>query len=663
MTKLKVPAFIIAFTIFSTCFCAVNAAGKSDGWSIKCFGEAAESGYAEVVGDETLIYDGELTLKMSYKASAVNENNYIEVKNMLNKDMPSGRYTLKFYNKANFAPTTQISVSDAVICGVNDMTSKAVDAPSGVSGWKEYTYTFDYVQQEESFLAFRVYSRTTSQLIDNVSITEEGSNYNYVSDGGFEDYYNSTEPEEYDTTDYRPTCIMAAESDGMVVLNWRNPVTKELKKIAVYDITDGKEKLLGDDVTHESGQTVWYKIEGLETGKKYQYKIVFSFDKKEDAIYFLSASPKQTSSYNMKGWSFYSNRSGAAGYCPGSVKLDYNEAHSGNASVKIMSNIDNSLPEFKSNIYVDFTHQIPMVSGTKYKISFWVKRNNVQRAVQAHMSWANFDDQKLTFDDMKGSGDWEKREYTYVYSDKNTITFLMDGMCEGLWFDDITVFELDDEGNNLGENLLPEGDFESIYSDKTESVSNLTATAQIGGAKLSWKNPSKNYNGMEIYQEVFGKYEYRGTINAGTEEINISGLNNGTSYKYKLVPFNNDGFYGEESEISFTTVMPKYEIAESILYKDGVKTEALSGSGKYSIALPIKNNLYEDGLKCVQLAAVYKNNTLEKLYSSEMTIPQNGKENVVTEFEIPEGEGYCVQIFVIDSRNEWNTLCPMVNYN
>lgn len=666
--KFKIQAFVLGLIFLIQGFGCVSVnAGSVEGWTISYHGSQNSDRtrfYAELT--DKYKYNGEKSMQIRYPAADKTEEDYVEIKNPLKSVMQTGRYTLKFYNKGSESPFTEIYAGAQKKITFAEMTKTAAEAPSGEKSWSEYSITFDYTQQEESFLSFRFYSRVTSEVIDDVSLTAEGSDKNLVCDSGFEEFYEDIPEEEYDREDYRPRCLMLSPADGAIILNWRNPASAELDGVKIYDITGGKEKLLSDSESKTPSETVWYKISDLINDEKYQYKIVFSFKTKPDSIYFMGGSPSSGGDYSIGSWNVHAQKSGAAGYCPGEIVLDRGEGHESNTSVRFTANIDRTIDEFKSNIYVNLTRVMNMETGKKYRFSFWIKRRNVQRDMQAHMSWKPFDNQGLSFSDMQGTKDWEYREYDYTFDEKNTLVFLMDGMCEAFWIDDINCYELDENGSVTENNLISDGDFEKIASETVGEITQVEGKSSARSAEITWQLPKKNYAGAYIYQKVFDEYEYRGILASDVSSVSVEGLEIDKEYNFKIVPFNSEGYEGEAAEISITTLIPDFEISDIQLYKDGSAVSGISGAGEYSVSVPVKNYVFEDGFGYEQLVAVYKGDILEKLYSTAPIIEKKGINapftKTVTEFSIPEGEGFNVQVFILDSRKDLNVLRPAVFY-
>ncbi len=654
--------------IFGTTAANVLAA---DGYTVSYYGTAEEGKTRLVEQSADYAYEGEYSLLVKYPSSSgyqKNTENYIEVKIPLTAEMSTGSYTLSLYNKGVAATFTEFSVSDYEIFGFSDMTKTDATAPSGESGWKNYSVTFAYEEQAEDFVALRFYGKTSTAAIDNISLVAEGSSQNLISDGGFEELVEQPE-EAWDTTAYRPVNIMSIPYVGAIALSWANPSSDTLEKISVYDITDGEEILLADNFTVAASKLVNYEIKGLED-KTYQFKIVFEYSDKEDFVYFLSDKPaakgSMSNAITLGKWTLSQALHRKAGYSPIEASMDYDVKYGDSgSSLKIASNIDRSRSDMNGNTYINIYTDLPLETGKKYSISFMRKSLNVSHTPQANMNGTVFDGESLTLP-YTGTCDWKQESYTYTCTGVVRLRFLMEGRCEALWIDDIEVYELDSSGQRVGENLLPDGSLDNLASEEVGVLSDVDAEAEKESITLSWSAPSKNCSEIRLYEKKFDEYEYRGTLTAAAGEVMITNLEQDKEYTYKLCPVNADGFEGDGEEITAKTILPDYEVFETELYKESAMLEALSGSGSYKAVAYVKNNSVDAGINAELMAAVYKDGVMEALYSQDKLVAKTNKnkpaEQISVSFELPEGSGYHVEMFLVDARESLDILYPCKLY-
>ena len=657
--NMKISA-VLLISLIIQCFGTVWTSASYEGWKINYVGEDNTDRTrwcAEIIYNHK--YDGNAAMMVKYPGSQKNENVYCEIKNNISA-MESGNYTLSFYNKGTASIYTEICVGNKVF-GYADMESESVTAPSGDGTWKKYSVTFDYEEQQENYIAFKFYAGTPGTAIDDVSIVKTGETENRVSDSSFELFEESDDENEYDTKDYQITRLQVTPAAGKLALSWVNPAVTELTAVNIYNITDGKNELIASNIDSTPSKLIVHSIEGLANGQNYMYKIVFSFRTKADYNYFVCGTPAADKNRSLGGWDLY-KAVGDVGFCPGRVQIDRNEAYEGKASLKFASNIDRSQTIFQSKIYMAACSAITsMEKGKKYRIGFWVKGKNVLRAPQMHMSWVNFDGvTPPLFEDLTGTYDWKHCEYDYTYDSKNIIYIILDGEAEGLWYDNLTCYELDENGEPTGDNLMQSGDFENLISDDVAEIKNLTATPGSGSVDLAWEAFGGSYAGANLYQLVFGKYEYRGTVGSETSSMHLPGLIKDKEYEFKIVPFNDAGLEGDGQSVSTKTLLPDYEFGDAVLMKNDVAVSSVNGAGSYKVILPAKNNTINDGFIFEQIVAVYKDNILTGVYSTQKNLTKSKKSaelsKISTEFDIEDDSAYRIEFHVIDSRDKLNVL-------
>jgi len=680
-------AILLVLTFLLQCLGLPTVTAQNNGWTVTYFGDYTEESVRDSFsGELSTKYkaEGTQSLLVKCRTSEKKEGSYIEVKNPLTKELESGKYNLSLYVKISGEIDGRILFGDSEIDISEDVT-KTETTVTGEKNWKIYSVEIDYTKTDDNFLRLIFEDYIKSAYLDNVVLTAEGSDENLVVDPGFEGEIttegttgsggddsgntggDNTNPDDgtdtgggnlddgkpYDTNPYQPVSIMSSGYKSGVLLTWKNPSTATLTDIKVYDITSGEEVLLSDDIPTNPSKVIYFKHECTgETPN--QYKVVFSYSDKEDRIYWLSEFPGDKGAQMSGGWSLREYMDGAAKYCPADVYIDTTTGYESGASLKIVSNIDRSISELQSNIYVLVVRTTKMEAGKKYYISFMVKGENVVNAPQAHMNFVKFEDSANTVSGVTGTTDWTKKEHTYVYTKQNALTVLVEGMCGGLWFDNFECYELDANGEKVGENLISDGDFDSIISRTTGKITDLKAEPGIGSVNVSFKKPVEKYNGANIYQKVYDNYEYRGTISANIDNLNITGLQENKEYTFKIVPFNSDRCEGEANEFTVKTILRDYDITEPVCYKGNTKVTALSGNGEYKLVTKAKNNLLDTNLEYEQLVGIYEGNTLVKVYSTKQSLAKTEQNapytDTETTFTVPDGENVNVKIFVVEKR-------------
>lgn len=668
--KNKIKAIFIAITILIQCNFSISYASDETMWKITRYGDTNISDtdfYGQITNDSK--YDGDYAFKGRYYVSKATEGNYIELKNSLKENLPSGRYELIFYGKltGNMPDTSIVSVSGAEYL-MKTFESESVVAPSGEEGWKKYSLQFDYEESTQSYVSFQFHSRLHYQWIDCVSLKKIGENKNYIDDGDFENYTPS--PDVYDTAPYQALNIIKSPAgSGALALSWINPTSRSLEKVKLYDITDGKETLLTDTISAVSGKMAYHKVVGLEDGE-YKYRLEFHFSDVEPVIYYLNASPSNDTEFSIGGWNIRKWKGGTAGFVPAEAKIDTTESKSGNASLKIESNIDGSQSGFASNIYLMLYYSgLGMTAGKTYRISFWSKCKNATGGVNVHMNFSADNPMEKTEGGVfTGTTDWEYNEYIYKSKGNQFFGVNIARLAEAIWLDDFEAYELDEDGNPIDENnnmFKTIGGFENVVTGKVAKLSNVIVEPSARRADISWEISAGEIDGIALYQKMFDNFEYRGALGAETTNLVMTGLVNGNEYTFRLVPYNASGLEGVNKEFTFTVPVPDYEVLEG---ESNVVRSALGQveAGNYMITVPVKNTRIDGGLPYEQIIAVYKDDMLVGVYSTEMLVAKTGRKAdptyVETMFTVHETGEYTIKLFGINNRTDLNLYFKPVEY-
>lgn len=648
----KIFLVILALTVLLPS--AVVYAEGADDWEINYVGaEKEEKRYAEFDYDNKT--GGEASIKVVYDVKPKDETKYLELKNPLSGEMKSGSYTLSFMGLGSLSSYTEISVSDVnIFSHKNDMTAEVQD-----NGWTKFSVTFDYTQQENNFVAFRFYRSIAGLYIDDVALTVSGSDENLIVNGGFEGSGDSVQEDiPYDTTGYRPKNVLCSPGNGMIDINWRNPSTDELVDVKLYDITDG-EVLLSDDISTIPNAIINYPITEVGDGTRY-YKIVFTYRTKPEFTYYTGGAAASGLDSYIDTWKIRRIRSAETSYCPAEAVVDSDVARTGNASLKLVSNIDRTLANLQKSTYIGVQFEAPLKAGKKFRIKFCGKSKNADyqllTVTMQGSSWKS----RYTTDIFKGTtDDWVEYSFDHESIGEDGLFLVYEGGCEGLWLDDFEIYEIDGSGEIVSGNLLTDGGFENLVK-KNDILPGLDAEEGVGEVKLAWSKIPSDCENVNLYVKTFENWDLVANVPKGMGEITLSNLKKGAEYLFRIVPEYKYGYEGNGTEVSVTTVLPEFEIFDSVLTKNGEEVNEADGAGDYVLTTKLKNNLIEDGVQTEHFVAVYNDKEELVIFKSAKNLiaktAVSAKPVTITEsFELPEGE-YRVEVFVLDSRSNLNIL-------
>ncbi|MBQ6907956.1 MAG: hypothetical protein IJQ28_06215, partial [Clostridia bacterium] len=231
------------------------------------------------------------------------------------------------------------------------------------NGWKRYTFSNIPYNGSGSHFRIKIVEQCTDIYIDNVSLKLHDDTEELIIDGGFENTDFVETEDVGNQAQYAPQNFIATQLAEHIVLSWRNPENTNLSKISLYDITDGEEVLLKNNFATTANTHINYDVKGLEEGSKHTYKLVCDFGPSTSTESILSAIASSKRDPSPFGVTVRGNH-------PGTSYYDHSDAHSGTASVRLISNLQSWT---SNNFVMAQTPTIAFNSGSEYEISVWVK--------------------------------------------------------------------------------------------------------------------------------------------------------------------------------------------------------------------------------------------------------------------------------------------------
>lgn len=195
------------------------------------------------------------------------------------------------------------------------------------------------------------------------------------------------------------------------------------------------------------------------------------------------------------GWNFGTNGGAVIEY-----KLDTSIKFDGESSLKVANKTPAS-----NNVFVHFNTSIPVEKGKSYKYGFMAKAEGADR-ITCCMDWGP----RTSLTQMGSDYNWSSYEIKYTHekdTDAVTLRFLLDGITKGLWIDNAFCYELDENGNKVGENLIKNGTFERFAPsalNRTFSEKDLqTNITEVGHMPLQYIS-EKTTDGMYDWKDING---------------------------------------------------------------------------------------------------------------------------------------------------------------
>lgn len=629
-----------------------------DSWTISYEGTDAdninrENNFAELTDEHC--YEGEYALYIKCPDGLGNAS--IVVKNKINEELPAGVYEMSFYAKGSFSSKyAKAGLGDSLQYNIKSDFTVSSESYEGADGknWKKYTKSVEYNGGSDE-LCFVFEGYTTGWVIDNVSITDENG-IEYVKNPSFESL-SETVDSEYNSAEYDPMNFMAIPFSGGLAVTWRNPSTKNLKKMELYNITNNKAVLLSDSFDNTPSTINTYKAGKLTNGANYQYKLHISYRDGTEKEYFTYGTPS-ANDVQYSPWSVTLQKGNDFGYSPISVSIDATEKHEGDASMKIISNYKSG-----SNVYALLGRNINVEIGEDYILTFWAKAINSNTTLQITNNWNLLDGNTSREPvNLRGTYDWQ--QFTVHIKSISTspvkFFFVVNNSCDSMWLDDFSLMK-EEDGSPTGEELFTDGGFEDNYSPESLGVvKGLSAESGDEAVNISWSG-TESADSVKLYEKTEEGYCFRGYIHPSMMSITIGNLTNEAEHTFALSCVDKYGNEGELTEVSAYVSAPDFKIYETKLYKGKNEVTAVD-YGVFTVETRIRNNRIDEDVPVCQITALYKGNILKKFVRTETNAaklaPTEISTKIKTDIEIPEEEHsqYHIEVFLWNSKSGMMSL-------
>lgn len=468
--------------------------------------------------------------------------------------------------------------------------------------------------------------------------------------------------EEESDSEFIPSNVIVSGDGGAICVSWRNPAADTLTKVSLYD--NAENTLIADDFGTSSDEVCSKTFTDVKTGEIRKYRLEFEFsnhspislplDGKADAA--LRKSPFVNWSVN-----YYSS---AYGHVPVSISADGAEKYSGNYSMHITSNHISS--DDNLGIKIVGKGSSALVSGKKYRVTMYKKgrkttsdklyfRNDSLWENRIQLTWGN-----------------DYPEWTKVTKDITATSALSGGFAvffvipkavKDFWIDDITVYELDNDGNEIGDNLILNGGFEEISDEyPPQDVADCKASASDSTVDISWSEKPFTESVRVYKKNGKSSLELMGIVRQG-ECIKLENLANGVKHTFVIKAVNAAGLESDGVEV---TAMPKEDLLKITnfrFYENGREITSVL-SGNITAKVTVKNNDSRE-LSSMLILALYDDKLMTASKAVSVTVkPQSSRElsAELTVADVSEGD-YTVKAFLWDSPDSMLIQIPSKTLN
>ena len=675
----KLCTALIAAVSLCNLWCGSTLAAKGDNnqWICTRVGDTNTDKtkfYAE--RSDKHYFSGEASLRVLYPGTPV-EGNYLEIKEMLDEALTKDTtYTISFYTKgasAKVSAATTVTVGNEFSMTLDNSAwtteTKRVGA-DGAKNWTKFEYSFTAADAAD-FVSLNFAGNTSQVVFDDMELKSAASE-NYLNDGSFEDYvgekidYDKEADDVIYTADETPSAVIGTNVAGGVVLSWRNPMV--YTGISIYDWYDETRKLVSNQFTVNPGQVERYRFTAAAE-EFHQYQIVFHYADKPSQSFYVSERASGSWGWQMDRFTCFYYRGGDANQtCPAKSELDSEVKHGDEGySFRFQSNFNKAYDDMSHDAFAWLATTLPLEQGQTYQISFWMKTEELAEDLKVNVSYNNFTDSTQKVTGSAGTHDWTQIvKYYECANGGNNFMINIDCAAKNVWIDDIDVRIVDADNQPYGDNLLPEGDFETYGQTTVGAISKLTAEGMDRAVQFNWKLPAADYNGCKVYQKRGDDFAYIGYTTPNDGSLYVDGLDYAKTYTYRFVPYNAYGVPGTPMEVSARTAAPDKLISVPVLTKDGVEIGNANASGSYVVRTEVKNNQYDAGLNFDQIVAIYSGDELVGIHSTAKKIKRGSYASdpvqLNTPFKIDTNGTYTVKVFLIDNRTDMNLYQRSVEF-
>lgn len=370
---------------------------------------------------------------------------------------------------------------------------------------------------------------------------------------------------------------------GGYKVSWVNPDNKHIKKISLYKVKNDTESLVYDAFSTEANEVCSYHLETAHDDSEY-FKIVTEFDNAPSSEFVLGGI--MPSKLGGEWTAMPNNRT-----LPICYQFDTGfttDSHNGDYALRFAATFkdyDGSYVNINAPEY-----QYSVEEGKSYRVSFWMKSDNVssvlikpgvlkeKRVIERIADRDYFSETR---------NDW--RYYYYDTAAEQSATcegnFLLvfDEMANEAIIDDISIYELGENGEPVGENLFTVGDFEGVDAPGCGAVKDLMLTKRTNDTMVSWIEPeSEAFAAVKLY--VNG--QLTGKLTKGITGVSLASLNEDDVVEIRTV--DSLGIEGD----AYTYYPVKFS-------KNNIEVQEIRGGETYNASSDIKSGrLY---------VAVYKN--------------------------------------------------------
>ena len=437
-----------------------------------------------------------------------------------------------------------------------------------------------------------------------------------------------------------------SHTDSALNITWKNPSyikadeDKAVSKVSIYQTVNGRDKLIKNDFDITSKKKQNYTVSNLTNGEEYTYKLVFEFNNYSPLEIVLKDKPG-TAENRLGNVAKSSVVRDTAGF---NVTVD-TENHNGagsTASIKV-----DSVSSGKEWVDIFQLAGIARTSGGKYKVSFDYKSEGTAVNPMLIGGWG-----KAVYYN-GGTHDWITVSDTIdSWTEPGYLYFKANSGGTG-WYDNISVYALDSDGNVTGSNLADTHSAENLIENLGITTPAITVSAENKGAKITWGDVDAEY--INIYVKKDGKLYPRASVPASDKAAFIGSLVNGEKTEI-AVKASLNGVEANEASAKVTSTEAAYETGGYKLYSGENEIADITAAGTYKVSVKLTNNSAAQGQSAQLIVAQYDGENLTGIEKTDqITVAKGDTYNFERDFTVVN-PNYTVRVFLWDSLNGMNPV-------
>lgn len=534
--------------------------------------------------------------------------------------------------------------------------------------------------------------------LNNVTISglQEGQTYTFTVAVKYDDRENSTSGTitvvAVQESGYHPKNVYVFETYTRLCISWINP-TKTLNSISVIDCATGLEADISDKntITLASGGVNNILLEGLSSAGISNYRIIFNFSDGHEAVEYVAGGVpygqgkyidyEQSTSKKISGWDIFYNIN-TANYpgLPAYIAIDRSEKASGKSSLRFSGlyakYYDSVFYQLRIKPFNDYN------PAYTYKVSMKVKYTNAKDSVilvygnkpmncYADGTSAPTYNVGTNLTPKKSTSDWETVSYLLKPTDpsgnprETGLEFAVRIMntAEAFWIDDIEMVPVDESGNAIGDNILPNSSFEA--DDNTPcgnvKVDSTKSSLKNGTATLYWENPDDaQLKNILVYRKIGSELYECARLSSSSDSMTIKNIptdEENVTFVIKTVDTSDNISSGSKISLSHSAddlVFDKIKFTSNGKNLDEI-ADGFVGKIKATVKVTNNNATNFSGV----LAVVgYQNDELKCISVSPAAQFNKGagEISVSADIQIKSGNGWKVKAFLLDNITDMKLL-------